>query len=127
MKVEGGCHCGAVRWQAQLPEPPLEVLDCNCSMCRKTGHLHVFVPHGDFLLLRGDDALTRYRFNTGAAVHLFCRFCGVKSFYQPRSHPEDWSLNARCFDEDVPLDVRAFDGANWEAAKAALDGTPEGG
>ncbi|MCJ8190288.1 GFA family protein [Sphingomicrobium aestuariivivum] len=110
-----------------MPEPPLKALSCNCSMCRMTGYLHVFVPHGDFLLLRGSDALTTYRFGTGAAAHLFCRFCGVKSYYQPRSHPEAWSLNARCLDEEVALDVTDFDGANWEAAKSALDGKPEGG
>nr|WP_279614836.1 GFA family protein [Sphingomicrobium astaxanthinifaciens] len=100
---------------------------CNCSICRKTGHLHVFVPHARFTLLRGADALTTYRFGTGSAAHLVCRFCGVKSCYQPRSHPGDWSLNAHCFDEEVALECRDFDGANWDLAKATLDGTPEGG
>ena len=44
-------------------------------------------------------SLTSYRFGTGAADHLFCRNCGVKSFYQPRSHPDAWSVNANCLDE----------------------------
>jgi hypothetical protein len=121
MKVGGGCHCGAVRFTAVLPEPPVPALDCNCSICSATGFLHVIVPHGDFTLVRGREALTSYRFGSGAAEHLFCATCGVKSFYQPRSHPEAWSVNGRCLDEPVDLAVTRFDGRNWEQAKARLD------
>jgi hypothetical protein len=121
MRIGGGCHCGAVRFEAEMPEPPVPALDCNCSMCAKTGYLHVMVAHGDFELISGRDALTDYRFGTGAAHHLFCRHCGIKSFYQPRSHPEAWSVNARCLDADVALEIEAFDGRNWEAAKGKLD------
>ena len=121
MIVRGGCHCGAVRFEASLPEPPVPALDCNCSVCAMTGFLHVMVPHKDFELVTGRDALTAYRFGTGAAEHLFCRTCGVKSFYQPRSHPDCWSLNAHCFDEPVALEIKQFDGKNWDSARAALD------
>ena len=69
--------------------------------------------------------LASYRFGTGVAEHLFCRHCGVKSFYQPRSHPEAWSVNAHCLDQPVELAVEQFDGRNWESAKANLDGQPE--
>ena len=122
MKVQGGCHCGAVRFEAQVPDQ-VEVLDCNCSICAKTGFRHLIVPHGDFRLLAGEGALTSYRFGTGAANHLFCRICGVKSFYQPRSHPEAWSVNFNALDDPSPLSVtlRSFDGRNWEQAAAALD------
>lgn len=122
MKVEGGCHCGAVRFTAQVPNPPIPALDCNCSVCLMTGFLHVVVPHEKFELVTGRDALTSYRFGTGTAEHIFCRFCGVKSFYQPRSHPDAWSVNANCLDEPVELNVEKFDGRNWELAKAKLDG-----
>lgn len=121
MKVEGGCHCGAVRFAAEIPEPPVPALDCNCSVCRMTGFLHIMVPHEAFELLSGRDALTSYRFGTGTAEHLFCRICGVKSFYQPRSHPEAWSVNANCLDRPVELSIEHFDGRNWDAAKADLD------
>jgi hypothetical protein len=122
MKVEGGCHCGAVRFQAVLPPPPVPALDCNCSVCSMTGFLHVMVPHEDFDLITGRDALGSYRFGSGAAEHLFCRQCGVKSFYQPRSHPEAWSVNAHCLDQTIDLAIQGFDGRNWEASKAKLDG-----
>jgi hypothetical protein len=122
MKVEGGCHCRAVRYEAEVPER-IEILDCNCSICAMTGFRHLIVPHGDFRLLAGEGALTSYRFGTGAAKHLFCSICGVKSYYQPRSHPEAWSLNFNALDDPSALDVeaRAFDGRNWEQAAAALD------
>jgi hypothetical protein len=67
-------------------------------------------------LVEGETELTSYRFNTGTANHLFCRTCGVKAFYVPRSHPDGISVNARCIDTATlrSLQVRPFDGANWE-------------
>ena len=121
MIVRGGCHCGAVRFEAKVPDPPVPALDCNCSVCSMTGFLHVMVAHESFELLTGRDALTSYRFGSGAAEHLFCSNCGIKSFYQPRSHPDCWSLNAHCFDQPVGLEITRFDGKNWEQSKAALD------
>jgi hypothetical protein len=121
MRLQGGCHCGAVRFEAEVQEPPVPALDCNCSVCRMTGFLHVIVPQGQFELLTGRDDLGSYRFGTGEAEHLFCRHCGVKSFYQPRSHPKAWSVNANCLDQLPELAVETFDGANWEEAKANLD------
>ena len=123
MHIHGGCHCRAVRFEAEVPEA-VEVLDCNCSICAATGFRHLIVPHEDFTLVSGADALTSYRFGTGAAEHLFCRICGIKSFYQPRSHPEAWSVNLNALDDPGALRIsaRAFDGRNWEAARATLDG-----
>jgi hypothetical protein len=121
--ILGGCHCRAVRFEAEVARRA-EALDCNCSICRATGFLHLIVPHGDFRLLSGGDALTSYRFGSGAAEHLFCSACGVKSFYQPRSHADAWSVNVNALDDGTALEieVRKFDGRNWEGAKAALDG-----
>jgi hypothetical protein len=122
MKIGGGCHCGAVRFEAEVP-CAVEVLDCNCSICAKTGFRHLIVPHGDFRLVSDEEALVSYRFGTGAANHLFCGRCGVKSFYQPRSHPEAWSVNLNALDDisGLAIAVRSFDGRNWEEAAAALD------
>ena len=118
----GGCHCGAVRFWATMPDRPVAALQCNCSICSMTGFLHIIVPHGDFVLEQGADRLISYRFGSCAAEHLFCSVCGVKSFYQPRSHPEAWSINAHCLNAPVELAIELFDGRNWEKAKAALDG-----
>ncbi len=123
MKIMGGCHCGKVRFEAEVPEA-VDLLDCNCSICSATGFRHLIVPHVDFRLLTDAPALTSYRFGTGAANHLFCATCGIKSFYQPRSHPDAWSLNWNALDDVTGLTatVTAFDGRdNWEDARAALD------
>jgi hypothetical protein len=123
MQIHGGCHCRAVRFEARVPDA-VEILDCNCSICSMTGFRHLIVPHADFTLVSGGEALTSYRFGTGAAEHLFCRLCGVKSFYQPRSHPDAWSVNFNALDdpEALTITVRSFDGRNWETARAGLDG-----
>jgi len=126
IEAKGGCHCGTVRFTARMPEPPVPALDCNCSICRMTGFLHIMVPHEEFVLEQGREALRRYRFGTGAAEHLFCSKCGVKSFYQPRSHPEAWSVNAHCLDNPPELSVEQFDGREWDQAKARLDGDRAG-
>jgi hypothetical protein len=123
VRHRGGCHCGRVRFEVHAP-PVLELLDCNCSICAKTGYLHLIVPRERFVLEQGTQALTSYRFNTGQAEHLFCGTCGIKSFYVPRSHPDGISVNARCLDEGTVEGhrIRPFDGRDWEAGKAALDG-----
>ena len=117
----GGCHCGRVRFEVR-GRAHLQVLDCNCSMCSKLAYLHLIVPESRFKLLSGEDALTAYQFNTGAARHLFCAHCGIKSFYVPRSHPDSYSVNARCLDDGTVqgMTVTPFDGRDWEQAAAAL-------
>ncbi|QJB70642.1 GFA family protein [Parasphingorhabdus halotolerans] len=122
MKVTGSCHCSAVHFEASI-EPKPGLLDCNCSICSRTGFLHLIVPHERFTLLSSEDALTSYKFGSGQADHLFCKHCGVKCFYQPRSHPDAWSVNYNCLDTGHGLEpvIVAFDGQNWEEAKAGLE------
>ena len=113
MKIEGGCHCGLVRWEAYLPDgAPVEILDCNCSICSMAGYLHLIVPETSFRQTEGKRDMGLYRFGSGAARHYFCTQCGIKSFYRPRSHPDGISLNWRCLDEDHGLEARIvpFDG-----------------
>ena len=115
VKHTGGCHCGRVRFEVLAPAA-LEVSECNCSICAKSGYLHLIVPAARFKLTSGAEHLTTYQFNTGTAKHLFCAVCGIKSFYVPRSHPDGFSVNARCLDPGTVtrLDVRQFDGREWE-------------
>lgn len=119
----GGCHCGAVRFEVDVAAEP-ELSLCNCSICDMTGFLHLIVPRAQFRLTSGRDALSSYRFNTGVAEHLFCSVCGVKSFYVPRSHPDGYSVNARCLDGHPLAEVepRPFDGQNWEKSAPELTG-----
>lgn len=121
IRHSGGCHCGRVRFEITAPAE-IEVSECNCSICRKSGFLHLIVPKSRFKLFQGDEDLTAYTFNTGVAKHLFCRVCGVKSFYIPRSNPDGYSVNARCLDPGTvkQIHVSQFDGVNWEDHAAEL-------
>jgi len=123
LTLTGGCHCGAVRFEVRVP-PEVELLDCDCSMCAKTGYLHLIVAADRFRLTTDPAALSEYRFNSGTARHLFCSTCGIKSFYVPRSHPDGYSVNLRALDDPGALvaTVVRFDGRNWEAARAELRG-----
>ena len=110
----GSCHCGAVRFRVRLDT--YAALDCNCSICRKKGFLHLLVEREDFEWLAGQDAISTYTFNTHTAQHTFCSTCGMHPFYVPRSHPEGIDVNARALD-DIPVsafEVTGFDGAHWE-------------
>jgi hypothetical protein len=104
-KHTGGCHCGKVRFEVDAPDE-IVVFDCNCSICRMVGYLHLIVPGANFRLLKGADALNTYTFNTEVAQH-------------SRSHPDGISVNVRCLDQAkaIQMKVEAFDGANWEAAR----------
>jgi hypothetical protein len=117
----GGCHCGAVRFEVRAPAR-ITVQHCNCSVCGKTGFVHLVVLAEDFTLLSGSARLQTYTFNTGVARHLFCEVCGIKSFYVPRSHPDGYSVNLRCLDEGTVEEVTVadFDGRNWEQHSATL-------
>lgn len=114
MKHAGGCHCGRVRFELEAPAHPV-VLECNCSICTKSGYLHLMVPVQDFRLLAGGEVLTHYAFGTRTAQHLFCAVCGIKSFYVPRADPWHRSVNARCLDPGTlqGMAVRPFEGRNW--------------
>lgn len=117
----GGCHCGRVKFTVEAPAE-IEATECNCSICGKTGYLHLIVPQSRFKLVQGSEFLTTYTFNTGVARHLFCKVCGIKSFYVPRSNPDGYSVNVRCLDPGTiqKLRIEPFDGQNWELHAAEL-------
>ncbi|NOR19493.1 MAG: GFA family protein [Xanthomonadales bacterium] len=125
---KGGCHCGRVSFEALVPGE-LIVHRCSCSICQKSGYLHLIVPVERFNLLTGEEDLKEYRFHTGTARHLFCGHCGIKSFYVPRSHPDSFSVNLNCLDlpEKIEVTIEPFDGRNWSKNRAALVEAEEGG
>ena len=114
--MEGGCHCGCVRFRVTADLD--RVTYCNCSMCSKKGFLHLIVAPSQVELLSGQDDLTTYQFNTKVAKHTFCKHCGVHPFYVPRSDPDKIDVNARCLDsiDADALPIKQFDGKNWEHA-----------
>lgn len=120
ISYKGSCHCGDVHFEVDSTKAP-EVEDCNCSICSKSGYLHLIVPSAHFRLMKGEDKLHLYTFNSGIAKHYFCKTCGVKPFYIPRSNPDGVDVNIRCLDTPPPqMRIVAFDGQNWEANAESL-------
>lgn len=114
MIYQGGCHCGAVTFEVEADDD-VEIEECNCSICSMTGFQHLIVPRRNFRLLSGEDQLITYTFNTGVAKHPFCRICGIKSFYIPRSNPDGVDVNLRCLRQQPrTVTVVQFDGRHWE-------------
>lgn len=120
MNYQGSCHCRAVVFEVEAPET-IEANSCNCSICTKSGFLHLIAPLSKFKLVAGKESLSTYTFNTGVAKHTFCKVCGVKPFYTPRSNPDGIDINVHCLDTK-PDDVHIahFDGQNWEESAHAL-------
>ena len=119
--VIGSCHCGVVQFTVKVPNR-IVVQKCNCSICSATGFLHYIVSTSSFRLISGAHELTEYRFNTRLAKHLFCRICGVKAFYIPRSNPDGYSVNVNCMEWPDAIEIieEPFDGQNWEANANSL-------
>jgi len=114
MIYKGGCHCGAIKFEVEAPEK-IVCQDCNCSICSKSGFLHLIVPKSKFKLIQGEGNLTTYTFDSAEAKHKFCKICGIKSFYIPRSNPDGYDVNVRCLEpQPKELTIEAFDGKNWE-------------
>ena len=115
IKCTGSCHCGKVEIHALVPYKVI-VQRCNCSICTKSGYLHLIVNNRDFSIVRGENELQEYRFNSRTARHLFCRTCGIKSFYVPRSHPDGYSVNLNCLilPPEIEVTVEDFNGRLWE-------------
>ena len=108
----GGCHCGAIKFKFSSEES-IEIWKCNCSICKMSDYEHLFINHKDFKIIKGNNQLSEYSFGTKQAKHLFCKSCGMKSFYQPRSHPDSYSVNLKCVDKPPKvMNIVNFDGEN---------------
>lgn len=113
----GRCHCGSVKFYVKAPRE-LSAVRCNCSICQMSGFLHLLVAGNKLGIECGEEFLTAYQFNKNIARHTFCRVCGIKPFYRPRSNPAGFSVNIRCLDKRTieRITVREFDGEHWDQA-----------
>jgi hypothetical protein len=110
-RLEGSCHCGAVRFAIETDFP--ELTTCDCSICRRKNALMVKVHESRFTLLQGEASLTEYRFHTGTARHYFCSRCGIYPFHRKRVTPDHYGINVFCLEGFDPagIPVRATVGA----------------
>lgn len=125
-KLAGGCHCGAVRWEAEV-DLSAGTSKCNCTICSKTGYWGAMMKPSAFKLLSGEDNLTDYLFNSNSMHHLFCKTCGIHSFGRgdiPQLGGAFCSVNLNCVDDlqVSGLTVRHFDGRNnnWQSPRVEV-------
>jgi len=112
-KLFAQCHCGTVTFTVQLSDGLATARRCNCSFCRMRGAVAVSAPLSGIEVLTGQDKLTEYRFNTQQAAHFFCSCCGIYTFHQRRSNPEQYGVNVACLEGVSPFDftdVKVMDG-----------------
>ncbi len=109
------CHCGAVRFELDLPRGLEQLRRCNCSMCRRRGAVVASVPLDGIRITAGEDLLSLYQFNTRTARHYFCSICGIYTHHQRRSNPHEYGVNVACLEGVDPYqlgDVPVMDGVN---------------
>lgn len=104
----GSCHCGAVRFEADL-DLTAPTYRCNCSICSRNRFWPAIVKPEDFRLLTGSEMLTKYLFNTKRNEHHFCKVCGVRPF-GIGNMPDGqriYGVNIGCLENATPEELAA--------------------
>jgi hypothetical protein len=104
--LNGSCHCGAVKFTAELPLGFASARRCTCSNCRMRGAVVVTSADEGFNITQGEDKLATYRFNTGVAEHYFCTVCGIYTHHKRRSNPGQLGVNVACLEGVSPFDFQ---------------------
>jgi hypothetical protein len=112
--VRGGCHCGAIEIEIDLPQQSIRPRRCNCSLCSTRNALMIGVPLAALRVVRGKSSLNLYQWNTEVARHYFCGNCGVYTHHQRRSDPNEYAVNVSCLELNAHRllpDIEYLDGA----------------
>jgi len=116
--LNGSCHCGAVKFTAELPQGLASARRCTCSICRMRGAVAVTGSIEGFRMTQGEDKLATYRFNIRTAEHHFCTQCGIYTHHKRRSNPNELGVNVACLEGVSPFDFRevvVYDGSRHPA------------
>lgn len=116
------CHCGAVEFEVYLPNGLVGPRRCNCSFCRRRGAIAASAALQDIRILKGEEMLRLYQFNTMTARHYFCSVCGIYTHHQRRSNPEGYGFNVGCLEGVNPFElgnVETVDGIHHPADSKA--------
>ncbi|MFD1217957.1 GFA family protein [Microbulbifer celer] len=116
------CHCGLVEIEVDLPQGLVDVRRCDCSLCRRRGAIAASAPLGGIKILKGEDHLNLYQFNTNTAKHYFCSNCGIYTHHQRRSKPNQFGFNVACLEDINPLKIDGIpteDGVNHPADRGS--------
>ena len=106
VEIDAACHCRQVRFHVKLTDGLKTARRCTCSYCRMRGAVAVSADLDGIRFDAGEDLLSVYRFNTGAAKHYFCSACGIYTHHQRRSNPRQYGVNVACLAGISPFDLR---------------------
>ena len=112
------CHCSSIQIVLSLPNGLIDVRRCDCSMCLRRGAIVASVPLSAINIIKGENVIKSYQFNTRIAKHYFCSKCGIYTHHQRRSNPEQYSFNVACLTAINPLKIAGvptYDGVNHPA------------
>jgi len=118
LKHRATCHCGAVELELTLPKGIENPRRCDCSICRRKGAIVASVKLDGIRIVKGQEALKLYQFNTNTAKHFFCSHCGIYTHHQRRSFPDEYGFNVGCLEGVNPFDLGEIvtnDGVNHPA------------
>ncbi len=104
----GTCHCGSIEFEVELDNGLANLRRCACSLCSRKGAVMAGVPLAKFRLLRGQDRLSLYQWNTKAARHFFCSNCGIYTHHQRRANPEEYGINVGCLEGVDPTKLEGI-------------------
>jgi len=115
MSFTSTCHCGALSATVE-GDLPTTAKTCNCSICRRQGNIHHFVPADKVTFDREEDQVGEYTFNKHVIAHQFCTNCGCAPFAEGTG-PDGSAMveiNLRCVpDCDLDaLEITEIDGAS---------------
>ena len=102
----GTCHCGAVEFEVKLKNGLENIRRCNCSLCRRKGSIIASVSLDNLEIIKGEDNLSLYQWNTKTAKHYFCKICGIYTHHQRRSNPTQYGFNIACLEGVNPFDFQ---------------------
>lgn len=103
---QGSCHCGAVRFEADI-DLSQGTAKCNCSICFKSRAWMAFIPANALRLVSGEQSLREYQFAKKRIHHMFCSQCGVRPFARGSDGQgnEFWAIRVNCLDNVDPQEL----------------------
>ena len=122
LKHKATCHCGAVELEMTLSDGIVDPRHCDCSICRRKGAVIASVLLAGIKIVKGEDILTLYQFNTHTAKHYFCSICGIYTHHQRRSNPHLYGYNVACLEGVNPFlipNITVYDGVNHPADRVS--------
>lgn len=115
--IEGGCHCGNIRFRLETGQPPenLQVRRCTCTFCAKHGAFYTSDPAGRLTVsIRDPQAVSAYRFGTRTAEPKVCRQCGVMPIILARIEDHVYAAVNLATAEDFAIPPERIQNVNFE-------------